>query len=149
MLLVSYFIKTNLVQLLCISPASVCLYGRLENLIDVILQDRQRVVYEEQKKLVQQQAQTKAQMARYEDELARKRMQVRFVFFYFHFNAIWCLLMLGGGHHINFILYSTLCRHSVSMYGVSTRGLFIFFSFFLPPFFVDIPPFCFANLNKD
>ncbi|KAI0495256.1 hypothetical protein KFK09_025406 [Dendrobium nobile] len=37
--------------------------------------DRQRVIYEEQKKLVQQQAQTKAQMARYEDELARKRMQ--------------------------------------------------------------------------
>ncbi|XP_072987068.1 uncharacterized protein [Typha latifolia] len=36
--------------------------------------DRQRVIYEEQKKLVQQQAQTKAQMARYEDELARKRM---------------------------------------------------------------------------
>uniref|UniRef100_A0A804IQU5 AAA+ ATPase domain-containing protein n=1 Tax=Musa acuminata subsp. malaccensis TaxID=214687 RepID=A0A804IQU5_MUSAM len=35
----------------------------------------QRVIYEEQKKLVQQQAQTKAQMARYEDELARKRMQ--------------------------------------------------------------------------
>jgi ATPase family AAA domain-containing protein 3A/B len=41
-----------------------------------MLQDRQRVAYEEQKKLVQQQAQTKAQMARYEDELARKRMQV-------------------------------------------------------------------------
>jgi len=39
------------------------------------LQDRQRVIYEEQKKLVQQQAQTKAQMARYDDELARKRMQ--------------------------------------------------------------------------
>ncbi|KAG0472843.1 hypothetical protein HPP92_014285 [Vanilla planifolia] len=37
--------------------------------------DRQRVIYDEQKKLVQQQAQTKAQMARYEDELARKRMQ--------------------------------------------------------------------------
>ncbi|KMZ65624.1 putative AAA family ATPase [Zostera marina] len=37
--------------------------------------DRQRVIYEEQKKLVQQQAQTKAQMARYDDELARKRMQ--------------------------------------------------------------------------
>ncbi|CAD5169759.1 unnamed protein product [Musa acuminata subsp. malaccensis] len=37
--------------------------------------DRQRVIYEEQKKLAQQQAQTKAQMARYEDELARKRMQ--------------------------------------------------------------------------
>lgn len=33
------------------------------------------MIYEEQKKLVQQQAQTKAQMARYEDELARKRMQ--------------------------------------------------------------------------
>lgn len=33
-------------------------------------------MYEEQKKLVQQQAQTKAQMARYEDELTRKRMQV-------------------------------------------------------------------------
>ncbi|KAJ8455611.1 hypothetical protein OPV22_006287 [Ensete ventricosum] len=37
--------------------------------------DRQRVIYDEQKKLAQQQAQTKAQMARYEDELARKRMQ--------------------------------------------------------------------------
>ncbi|KAJ8631954.1 hypothetical protein MRB53_025290 [Persea americana] len=37
--------------------------------------DRQRVIYEEKKKLVQHQAQTKAQMARYEDELARKRMQ--------------------------------------------------------------------------
>ncbi|KAJ7568977.1 hypothetical protein O6H91_01G055500 [Diphasiastrum complanatum] len=32
-------------------------------------------MYDEQKKLVQQQAQTKAQLARYEDELARKRMQ--------------------------------------------------------------------------
>ena len=31
---------------------------------------------EEQRNLVQQQAQTKAQMLRYEDELARKRMQV-------------------------------------------------------------------------
>ncbi|MQM14030.1 hypothetical protein Taro_046957 [Colocasia esculenta] len=37
--------------------------------------ERQRVIYDEQKKLTQQQAQTKAQMARYEDELARKRMQ--------------------------------------------------------------------------
>ncbi|KAH9321427.1 hypothetical protein KI387_016066, partial [Taxus chinensis] len=37
--------------------------------------ERQRVIYEEQKKLAQQQAQTKAQMARYEDELSRKRMQ--------------------------------------------------------------------------
>lgn len=33
-------------------------------------------MYEEQRKLVQQQAQTKAQLARYEDELTRKRMQV-------------------------------------------------------------------------
>lgn len=33
-------------------------------------------MYEEQRKLVQQQAQTKAQLARYEDELSRKRMQV-------------------------------------------------------------------------
>jgi hypothetical protein len=40
------------------------------------LQKKQQLIYEEQKKLVQQQAQTKAQMARYEDELARKRMQV-------------------------------------------------------------------------
>ncbi|KAI4383025.1 hypothetical protein MLD38_008907 [Melastoma candidum] len=37
--------------------------------------DRQKVVYEEQKKLAQFQAQTKSQMVRYEDELARKRMQ--------------------------------------------------------------------------
>ncbi|XP_013612017.1 PREDICTED: ATPase family AAA domain-containing protein 3-B-like [Brassica oleracea var. oleracea] len=37
--------------------------------------ERQRVIYDEQKKLAQHQAQTKAQMARYEDELARKRMQ--------------------------------------------------------------------------
>ncbi|XP_030533070.1 ATPase family AAA domain-containing protein 3 [Rhodamnia argentea] len=37
--------------------------------------ERQRVVYDEQKKLAQFQAQTKSQMARYEDELARKRMQ--------------------------------------------------------------------------
>ncbi|KAI9156584.1 hypothetical protein LWI28_009033 [Acer negundo] len=37
--------------------------------------ERQRVMYDEQKKLAQHQAQTKSQMARYEDELARKRMQ--------------------------------------------------------------------------
>ncbi|KAH9319713.1 hypothetical protein KI387_021482, partial [Taxus chinensis] len=37
--------------------------------------ERQQALYEEQRKLVQQQAQAKAQMARYEDELARKRMQ--------------------------------------------------------------------------
>lgn len=34
------------------------------------------MVHEEQRKTLQQQAQTKAQLARYEDELARKRMQV-------------------------------------------------------------------------
>lgn len=39
-------------------------------------QERQRIIYDEQKKLAQHQAQTKSQMARYEDELARKRMQV-------------------------------------------------------------------------
>ncbi|KAJ4714396.1 ATPase family AAA domain-containing protein 3 [Melia azedarach] len=37
--------------------------------------ERQRKLAEEQRNLVQQQAQTKAQMLRYEDELARKRMQ--------------------------------------------------------------------------
>uniref|UniRef100_A0A7I4E407 AAA+ ATPase domain-containing protein n=1 Tax=Physcomitrium patens TaxID=3218 RepID=A0A7I4E407_PHYPA len=37
--------------------------------------ERQRVIYEEQKKLLQQTAQNKAQLARYEDELTRKRMQ--------------------------------------------------------------------------
>ncbi|GFP94276.1 ATPase family aaa domain-containing protein 3 [Phtheirospermum japonicum] len=37
--------------------------------------ERQTVVFDEQKKLVQQQAQGKTQMLRYEDELARKRMQ--------------------------------------------------------------------------
>ncbi|KAG7026788.1 ATPase family AAA domain-containing protein 3 [Cucurbita argyrosperma subsp. argyrosperma] len=37
--------------------------------------DRQRKLAEEQRNLIQQQAQAKAQMLRYEDELARKRMQ--------------------------------------------------------------------------
>lgn len=37
--------------------------------------ERQRVVYDEQKKLAQHQAQVKSQATRYEDELARKRMQ--------------------------------------------------------------------------
>lgn len=47
----------------------------------IYLQERQRVIYDEQKKLVEKQAQSKAQLARYEDELARKRMQVmRFLF---------------------------------------------------------------------
>lgn len=44
-------------------------------LYSVACQERQRVIYDEQKKLAQHQAQTKSQMARYEDELARKRMQ--------------------------------------------------------------------------
>lgn len=46
--------------------------------IRLIFQERQRVIYDEQKKLTQQQAQVKAQMSRYEDELARKRMQACF-----------------------------------------------------------------------
>ncbi|CAN6446700.1 unnamed protein product [Victoria cruziana] len=37
--------------------------------------DKEKKIAEEQRNLVQQQAQTKAQTARYEDELARKRMQ--------------------------------------------------------------------------
>ncbi|XP_020573097.1 ATPase family AAA domain-containing protein 3-like [Phalaenopsis equestris] len=37
--------------------------------------EKQHKLAEEQRNLIQQQAQTKAQMARYEDELARKRMQ--------------------------------------------------------------------------
>ncbi|VVA96285.1 unnamed protein product [Arabis nemorensis] len=37
--------------------------------------ERHKVIYDEQKKLAQHQAQTKSQMARYEDDLARKRMQ--------------------------------------------------------------------------
>ena len=44
------------------------------NMLD--LQDRQRKLAEEQRNLIQEQAQAKAQMLRYEDELARKRMQV-------------------------------------------------------------------------
>ncbi|KAG9137641.1 hypothetical protein Leryth_011377 [Lithospermum erythrorhizon] len=37
--------------------------------------EKQRVAYDEQKKLAQAQAQMKSQMVRYEDELSRKRMQ--------------------------------------------------------------------------
>lgn len=40
------------------------------------MQERQRKLAEDQRNLVQQQSQAKAQMLRYEDELARKRMQV-------------------------------------------------------------------------
>lgn len=47
------------------------------------------MIYEEQKKLAQQQAQTKSQMARYEDELARKRMQAcGLKIFYFKMNIV-------------------------------------------------------------
>lgn len=42
-------------------------------------QERQRKLAEDQRNLIQQQAQAKAQMQRYEDELARKRMQVQTV----------------------------------------------------------------------
>ena len=45
------------------------------NLLSLAWQERQRVIYDEQKKLAQHQAQTKSPMARYDDELARKRMQ--------------------------------------------------------------------------
>lgn len=40
------------------------------------MQDKQRQWGEDQRNLYQQQSQAKAQMLRYEDELARKRMQV-------------------------------------------------------------------------
>ncbi|KAI4322039.1 hypothetical protein L6164_021764 [Bauhinia variegata] len=38
--------------------------------------ERQRIIYDEQKKMAQHQAQIKSQMARYEDELAKKRLQL-------------------------------------------------------------------------
>lgn len=41
-------------------------------------QERQRKLAEDQRNLLQQQAQAKAQNFRYEDELARKRLQVRY-----------------------------------------------------------------------
>ncbi|XP_031255189.1 ATPase family AAA domain-containing protein 3 isoform X1 [Pistacia vera] len=44
----------------------------IQSQIDI---DRQRKLYEEHRNLVQQEAQAKAQKMRYEDELARKRMQ--------------------------------------------------------------------------
>uniref|UniRef100_A0A2P2IQ18 Uncharacterized protein MANES_02G094700 n=2 Tax=Rhizophora mucronata TaxID=61149 RepID=A0A2P2IQ18_RHIMU len=47
-------------------------YEAIQAQVDI---DRQRKLAEEQRNLVQQQAQAKAQMMRYEDELARKRMQ--------------------------------------------------------------------------
>jgi ATPase family AAA domain-containing protein 3A/B len=39
-------------------------------------QEKQRIVYDEEKKLAKHQAEVKSQMAKYDDELARKRMQV-------------------------------------------------------------------------
>ncbi|GAV60029.1 AAA domain-containing protein/DUF3523 domain-containing protein [Cephalotus follicularis] len=47
-------------------------YQAIQAQVDI---DRQRKLAEEQRNMVQQQAQAKAQMLRYEDELARKRMQ--------------------------------------------------------------------------
>jgi len=43
----------------------------------IFLQERQRKMAEEQRNLIQEQAQRQAQVLRYEDELARKRMQVK------------------------------------------------------------------------
>lgn len=40
-------------------------------------QDKQRKMHEEQRELIQQQAQAKAQVMRYENDLAKKRMQVQ------------------------------------------------------------------------
>ena len=54
------------------------------------------MIYEEQKKLAQQQAQIKSQMARYEDELARKRMQAcELKFFYFKMNIVLTFMKRG------------------------------------------------------
>jgi ATPase family AAA domain-containing protein 3A/B len=39
-------------------------------------QEKQRILYDEEKKLAKHQAEVKSQMAKYDDELARKRMQV-------------------------------------------------------------------------
>lgn len=47
-------------------------YEALQSHVDI---ERQRKLAEDQRNLVQQQSQAKAQMLRYEDELARKRMQ--------------------------------------------------------------------------
>lgn len=57
------------------SNENVFPYCNITTINIVVWQERQRVIYDEQKKLSQQQAQIKSQMARYEDELARKRMQ--------------------------------------------------------------------------
>ena len=65
----------------CAASGTIC-YGHVIFLIVIVFeylpgcwQERQRVINDERKKLSQHQAQAKSQMARYEDELARKRMQ--------------------------------------------------------------------------
>lgn len=45
-------------------------------MVSKFFQEKQAIVYDEQKRLAQQSAQIKSQIAKYEDELARKRMQV-------------------------------------------------------------------------
>lgn len=66
-------VRSILVQNHCVIPASTVtwyLYFYFH------WQERQRKLHEEQRDLIQQQAQAKAQMLRYDDELARKRIQV-------------------------------------------------------------------------
>lgn len=53
-----------------------CVCGSVCGCVRAAEQHRQQLMMEEQRKLVQQKAQTEAQLARYNDELARKRMQV-------------------------------------------------------------------------
>lgn len=60
--------KTRLAEL----EAEKANYEAIQKQMDI---DRQRKVAEEQRNLMQQQAQAKAQKLRYEDDLARKRMQ--------------------------------------------------------------------------
>ena len=54
------------------------------------MQDKQRKWAEDQRNLYQQQAQTKAQVLRYEDDLARKRMQVDIIVFFLTYSqGVW------------------------------------------------------------
>lgn len=117
----------------------------------MVLQDRQRVVYEEQKKLVQQQAQTKAQMARYEDELARKRMQVSFLFIFLSFFLFFsllcvCLSVLGGicwkGWGLGLILVSFRAAHYTGFLYRCICSAFFAVGSFSFPFFLSGYPMC-------
>lgn len=72
-----HFCRFHLVYLLIFYDTLLCLY--------LHWQDKQQKMAEEQRNLVQQQSQAKAQMLRYEDELARKRMQVKGLIFYLLF----------------------------------------------------------------